>query len=780
MKKVIIIIVLTILSFGLFGCKKGPIREYHSNEDYNLLITEVTTFLEVNKPTSLNNDPSLHLEGLNYVPQANFDSIKNSLDEFSGLIISTESDKDLVEDKYLSLIELFDNVKQTSFIGTRKIGKLGDQINIVSVESNTSRIDGDIDSFLAISKPDGKNGIKLTESILNNHLLVIDLYNVYPIKNLIIRGLRSGNSDLSINRVEYGFDKTKFNRLEEFIINENMEIAFNGIQTRYIRFQFSGTEDIDIYDLKVFLDKGIMVFRAPEWDEIYRQQKKGWTGADGVYSFNLSDGDRSIGAKSDMIAFIYSDTFVGEIGTNNVRYRTVMVNNTISYYDPSKPHLEAMEFEWGINEEGKPDSIFLPHAFTGNRASQLVDGVGLKPNNTIDGKLINQPAGTQWLSNWQENIEIKFNLFKTHNLGTIAIWNYNDEVNSQFGAKKIRILFSSDDVVYEQFQEIELEMSSGLNLIPYNKLIENINQEVRYIKIEVLESHSAEYVGLGKVLLLDTDNNPIWSEVTSNSELLDVSGLEASARIWLEDGIVIDDKLFIFVMLIKDDGNNFFNINTFGVLEVPIIDGKTLDHKNTIYRRTPLLANTSDGGRMYFGGAILDNTEEDGYIYISGFKDDINLTRFMVMARTTRENIINFNEWTYYDGSNFVKNIDKAKGLLKYTSPELSLTKITSGMYKDKFMVVTMIGTISGRIGYAVADNPWGPYELDGLQEIWRTEEEELLKKSTFTYNAKMQPLFSEPGRWLVTFNVNSNSAMGLQDGRVYYPRSLWFIEVEE
>lgn len=87
----------------------------------------------------------------------------------------------------------------------------------------------------------------------------------------------------------------------------------------------------------------------------------------------------------------------------------------------------------------------------------------------------------------------------------------------------------------------------------FQKVFSNVNTNARYVKFKVNESYSTEFVGLGKVLLLDSNNSPLFSKVTATKELTDPITKETSARLWLEDGIVIGDKFYSFSMLIKDD-----------------------------------------------------------------------------------------------------------------------------------------------------------------------------------------------------------------------------------
>lgn len=769
LRKLFSLKILVILILLLAACnKKDPIYEEGS-----ILVDKSQDILEVANKVETS-DPSLYLDGTINLTSSNYDLLANKLEN---VLDFSRSEQAKPSKKYhnaiLELKEVVNQIDKHLIIGTREVGKYLDRAQMVKVESNSSKVEVDNEMFISFSKPRFKYPLIIKESQYANHQLSLFLDAVYPIEEILITSLKDDKHEQLKNiSVEVGFDNIELKKIGDFTVDDK-PIKLGGATAKVIKIIIPGSDDYIIQDIKLFVGEGIIVKDAPEWSDIFKRLE-GWTGADGVYSYNLTNGDRSIGAKADAVGFVYSDTIVGKVYPHNgLRYDFKMINNSLSYYDTNKSHEEAMEYEYDFLENGKPESVFLPHYYIGNRAQQLVDATGLKPSYTTNGKLTNDPEGTMWLAEFEANIEIIFDLYKVENLNTIAVWNYNGVGKTDYGVKNLSIEFSNDGLIYTPYQQSEITKAPGTMGASFQKVFSNVNTNARYVKFKVNESYSTEFVGLGKVLLLDSNNSPLFSKVTATKELTDPITKETSARLWLEDGIVIGDKFYSFSMLIKDDDFGFFTINTLGAIEVPIVNER-FDYKNAVYHRTPFLTNTSDGARMYFGGGVLDLTNDDGYVYIYGFKD-LN-GRHMVVARTTYANILNFNEYTYWDGVSFQPNIDKSRGILARTSPELSITKITSGKYKNKYMVVTMMDTLSGRIGYSIGDNPWGPFH--DLTQIYRTHEEKTIKKGAFTYNAKLQPLFSSEGRWLVTYNVNSSTSQGLLDYNVYYPRGLWFIEV--
>ncbi|PKK96169.1 MAG: hypothetical protein CVV58_07755, partial [Tenericutes bacterium HGW-Tenericutes-3] len=110
-------------------------------------------------------------------------------------------------------------------------------------------------------------------------------------------------------------------------------------------------------------------------------------------------------------------------------------------------------------------------------------------------------------------------------------------------------------------------------------------------------------------------------------------------------------------------------------------------------------------------------------------------------------------------------------------SAELSVSYIDSGMFAQKYMLVVMENTTSGKISYSLSDTPFGPFEP--YVQIYQTTEASYLR-SAFTYNAKMHPNLSEPGNYLISYNVNTTAVGALSDANIYYPRFIRIIEVKK
>jgi uncharacterized protein DUF4185 len=103
---------------------------------------------------------------------------------------------------------------------------------------------------------------------------------------------------------------------------------------------------------------GIVVEPAKAWTDLF-DRTKGWTGADGIYSIPLS-GQETPGASTPTL-FVFSDTFIGEVGRDGLRKPgSTLVNNTVGLLSPSQPAPANIHFFWGKEADGAPRALFLP------------------------------------------------------------------------------------------------------------------------------------------------------------------------------------------------------------------------------------------------------------------------------------------------------------------------------------------------------------------------------------------------------------------------------------
>lgn len=662
-------------------------------------------------------------------------------------------------------------IEETDYVFTETVG---DKILVQSIDIPHSEINGSLENFINIHKPKDISPLYFLSSDIKTHQIIFTFEHIYPIDYIEIYNPAGDDAisvedidiDISLNELSY----QRFVQDLALTTNEN-NIELGGTMAKSIKITFKNEDEKQkLTDVSFYLNDGVIIKEDQELSDSFLRYS-GWSGADGIFTFDLNHGGDQIGLDHDTTGFIFSDTFVGEVYENNkLRKSSVMINNSFGYLSHLNPFdRNQFTFDYDV-VDGVAKSVVEPDELIGSRARNLLDNDGIDPTYDKNGRLTNVNEGTMWLSNELAN-ELVIDLKNEQNISKMYIWNYNEQVN--YGLKSFNIYHSNDGENYTLIDTLNMNKASGNPLEPYTLevLFEDIN--TRYLKIEVLESYDENFVGLGKILLLNDYDVPLFGNITATHEITETTENEKTSRYWLQDGVVIDDKLYVFPILVKDDAD-IFKVHHVSMVEIPIVNQR-FDYKNQIFHSTPLMTHTPDGGVIYYGAGFMDHSMYDGYIYVYGYKDLEG--RRLVVGRFLPEDIKNFNNWTYYDGESWSHDINDSFPLIDKVSAELSVTYIKDGMFEDKFMLTVMEDTTSGKISYSLSDTPYGPFSE--YTQIYQTTEGSYLRDA-FTYNAKLHPNLSEPGNFVISYNVNTRSAGALSDARIYYPRFIRMVEVNK
>jgi len=647
---------------------------------------------------------------------------------------------------------------------------LNEVIPFKSIHIPYSEVTGNPTNFIRTCKLDGESPITLKNASIQSHYIVLNFDAIYPIGDLLIEQLSSEKMISSIS-IEVSLNGNQYKRIMHQASLEDYTTTFNlgGTMAKSIRLIFqSDNQQYGFKKIEARLNDGIIIKEALDYTKEFLRYE-GWTGGDGIFTFNLTSGDEKIGALKNTVGYIFSDTFIGEVYPhNNLRKSSVMINNSFGYQDMHKPLDEAFDFVWG-NMEGTPDSLYHPESYIGKKPRNLLDGDGLSISQSPNATLTNLSEGFSFISNDHEDTLI-IDLKDVYTLNEIYLWNLNEEPEK--GTKDFDLFLSSDGENYTLFDSYTLDQASGSNEEPYTLKID-LENEARFIKLHLKTSYDDEKIGLGKIMIFGENDQFLFGEISSISYDQSNHPNEASARLWLQDGVVINDHLYLFPILVKDEGD-LFKVHNVGLIKTPILNER-LNLDQTTYLNTPLQVKTEDGGTIFFGAGLMNHVEIDGYIYIYGYKD-LN-GRHLVVGRFKPEDIENMNAWTYFNGTSFIHDINQVVGLKNQVSAELSVTYIEEGIFAGKYMLVVMENTTSGKISYSLSDTPYGPF--GDYQLVYQTIENTYLRGG-FTYNAKLHPALSKPGEFLISYNVNTTLAGALSDANIYYPRFIKMIEVKK
>lgn len=259
---------------------------------------------------------------------------------------------------------------------------------------------------------------------------------------------------------------------------------------------------------------------------------------------------------------------------------------------------------------------------------------------------------------------------------------------------------------------------------------------------------------------------------------------------WLQDSVVVGKKFYAFTDNVVSEPDNLdlpegfrFHLTGVDMVMLDIKDGR-LDPTSLKTVQTPLFS-TGDKSLM-FGCGIFANTREagmkkaDGYVYIYGIYEKAPGVRNLVVARTLPENIERFDEYTFYDGKNWSKNMLDASPIADDLSPEMSVMPVEFGKYKGKYVFIYSMNGVSDYVMARIGDTPYGPFDqaftLYCMNRIDDLEYEGL--KKVYQYNAKAHYNIADEDEIIITYNVNCmDYESHLLNGNVYRPRFLRYKE---
>jgi len=241
---------------------------------------------------------------------------------------------------------------------------------------------------------------------------------------------------------------------------------------------------------------------------------------------------------------------------------------------------------------------------------------------------------------------------------------------------------------------------------------------------------------------------------------------------WLMDGIALNGKVYVYTLRLETGSGGFFNFKLIGVNLISFNAEPGGSISNIVQMDTPLLyLNESESINIAFGQALMPMTVEsgnpgaDGYIYIYGPKNSAS-GKELTVGRFLPENIENFSEYEFWNGTGWSKNIEDVQTINSKTSQELSVTPLADG----SFLLVYQSGNT---VSISMGESPMGPFGFPEV--IYNCPEPEEIP-STFVYNAKAHPNLSEPDELLISYNVNTFDFWDLfRNADIYRPRFIKF-----
>ena len=225
---------------------------------------------------------------------------------------------------------------------------------------------------------------------------------------------------------------------------------------------------------------------------------------------------------------------------------------------------------------------------------------------------------------------------------------------------------------------------------------------------------------------------------------------------WLGDGFVnpaINHNTYIFGYRVRDvKVTSGFTFEQVGNTVIILPKGSKPPYKDQRQMDVPFFKGGSDSSSVSFGSGVFVNTaaagalNPDGFVYVYGVGGN---KKNLVVARVLPADFEAIAKWQFWDGENWVNEMEKSSDITNHVSNELSVSELPDG----RFALVFQVDGISSIVGMRLGASPIGPFgPIINLYDCKR----DLTSGKIFAYNAKAHPALSKPGELLVSYNVNS------------------------
>ena len=224
-----------------------------------------------------------------------------------------------------------------------------------------------------------------------------------------------------------------------------------------------------------------------------------------------------------------------------------------------------------------------------------------------------------------------------------------------------------------------------------------------------------------------------------------VSPPNSSWWYWPVDGTVYNDTLQIILSAFRSTGEPGIFSFEYASIDLALF---TLPDVTLIS-----IAQRIPDPTIAFGSCVV---EGEDYIYIYGAETD-GLNKFANVARAADGDLRN--EWEYYDGANWVTDLDASARLMNDVSEQFAVFQ-----QDGKFYMITHHHIFGDEIFIWNAPRPEGPW--GNQRTVYCTPETE---GDRWTYNAFAHPQFTENDQLLVSYNINSFNFQDLFRNADYY-----------
>ena len=246
--------------------------------------------------------------------------------------------------------------------------------------------------------------------------------------------------------------------------------------------------------------------------------------------------------------------------------------------------------------------------------------------------------------------------------------------------------------------------------------------------------------------------------------------VEPQGWLWIYDGILTDQGLFLFMVQIdRTAENSVFGFKVIGNWLGRVTNPQDPPSNWKIRQHHIPWSKFAADGDTIFGSALL---RIEDYLYIYGTREVLDRgirRKNMILARVALSEISDFSQWRFYTGSRWVSDHSQAGLLCEDIANEYSVSYHPA---LQKYISVYSQNSMSENIVARIAPDPDGPWS-DPI--ILYQCPEEAWHDSIFCYAAKAHPEITlAPDQLIVTYVTNSYDFNRIEtDARLYRPRFL-------
>ncbi|MGW6928572.1 fibronectin type III domain-containing protein [Lentzea sp. NPDC054927] len=222
---------------------------------------------------------------------------------------------------------------------------------------------------------------------------------------------------------------------------------------------------------------------------------------------------------------------------------------------------------------------------------------------------------------------------------------------------------------------------------------------------------------------------------------------------WVADGVVEGNTLKVLYMQIEPTGGGVLDLKLKGTaLATFSLPSLTLTNVRTL----PL------GDKIAWGQDVIT---EGGYTYVYGSESNGDEPKRLHLARTNGL----AGTWEFWTGTAWSSREADSARMLTGTGTAFSVTKVGA-----EYVLMTVEGNITFNptlVAYT-ATAPTGPF--GNPRPLYQAPEQGADERPVIVYDATVHPQLSQPGKLVVSYNVNSMNPADIKaDVKIYRPRFL-------